>query len=466
MSAKTRRTRPFPLFNQKLCLITIESSKERCYQQKGSVIEMIQSMFSIPEPKPLADLLSLEGKTAIVTGGGRGLGKYVVRRFAEAGANVVFCARHADQVQAVAEEYAGFPGTLEPLAADISIASDRQRLVDAAVEKFGGIDILVNCAAIYPPGGSLSVTEETWDSMHDIDTKAAFFLSTAVAEKMIEQGRGGRIVNFLSTAFVNAAPMFSAYAIAKAGVWKMTQIMSKEFAPYGITVNAVSPGATLTEEKAAALASGNFVEAAKSFGMSVEGDMNEMLQKVQAVGGPGELLKNAIPMGRMGYPDDLACAVLYLASDMAAYVTGQNIVVSGAQADNSTVMPPSAGKVETKPETTKAPAAKADSSPSADPDPELQGLWKVQVDTPMGRQDVEIDAKVEGNVLTGTMLFMGKKLDIQDGVASKEGFSYGIHVKVMMRKMDATVSGTRDGDTLAGTVNNPIGSFAFTATRA
>lgn len=313
---------------------------------KGNVRLMMSSMFSIPENKPLDTLLSLQGKTAAVTGGGRGLGKQVVARLAEAGANVVFCARHEQQLSAVAEEYADLPGTLRPVTADVSKAADRDRLIKEAVDSFGGIDILVNCAAIYPPGNSLSVDEKTWDAMHDIDTKAPFFLSCAVARQMIEQGRGGRIINFLSTAQVNAAPMFSAYAIAKAGVWEMTRVMAKEFAPHRITVNAVTPGATLTEEKAQALATGNFAEAAKTFGVEVGADMQELMGKVKAMGGPAALMKQRIPMGRMGYPDDLACAVLFLASDMASYVTGQNLVVSGAQPDNSNVALPQMPKAD------------------------------------------------------------------------------------------------------------------------
>lgn len=147
---------------------------------------MTTPLFSIPEPTPFDQLLSLEGKTAIVTGGGRGLGKQVVRRFAQAGANVVFCARHADQLQAVTCEFANLPGTLISVTADVSEADDRQKIVDTAVGEFGGIDILVNCAAIYPPGNSLSVDEGTWDAMHAIDTKAPFFLTQAVANVMIE----------------------------------------------------------------------------------------------------------------------------------------------------------------------------------------------------------------------------------------------------------------------------------------
>jgi NAD(P)-dependent dehydrogenase (short-subunit alcohol dehydrogenase family) len=460
---------------------------------KGNVIPMTQSLFAIPEPKPFDQLLSLEGKTAIVTGGGRGLGKYVVMRFAQAGANVVFCARHTDQLQAVAEQLASLPGTLVPVTADVSVAEDRQKVIDTACKKFGGIDILVNCAAIYPPGDSFSVDEKTWDSMHDINTKAVFFMSTAAARVMVDQGRRGRIINFLSTAFKNAAPMFSAYAISKAGVWEMTRVMSKDFAQYGITVNAVTPGATLTEEKAAALASGNFADALQNK-LGVE--PSEMLERLKSMGGNvTEMLKQRMPMGRMGYPEDLANAVLYLASDMASYVTGQNIVVDGAQADNSTVSIPAAPSSGATPDADATSASAPDNAASStnaaanatfsasastpvaettgadavedsnEPDQGLAGHYAASVDTPMGKQEVELDLATDGTALTGTMVFMGKKLQIENGKATTVGFSYDIHIKMMMRKVDASVHGKRDGDTLSGTIDNPMGSFAFTAAR-
>jgi NAD(P)-dependent dehydrogenase (short-subunit alcohol dehydrogenase family) len=425
---------------------------------------MAQSLFTIPEPKPFDQLLSLKGKTAIVTGGSRGLGKYVVMRFAQAGADVVFCARHTDQLQTVADQFAELPVTLVPVTADVSVAEDRRRLIDTACERFGGIDILVNCAAIYPPGDSFSVDEETWDSMHDINTKGTFFMSTAAARVMVGQGRRGRIINFLSTAFVNAAPMFSAYAISKAGAWEITRVMSKDLARYGITVNAVTPGATLTEEKAAALASGNFAEALQE---KLDIEPSEMLDRLKSMGsGVGEMLKQRMPMGRMGYPEDLANAVLYLASDMASYVTGQNIVVDGAQADNSTVSIPAAPSANASAEVGEKNASEKDAAEHSDePDPGLTGRYATSVDTPMGKQEVELDLSTDGTALTGTMAFMGKKLQIENGRVTTAGFSYEIHVKVMMRKMDASVHGRRDCDTLVGAIDNPMGSFAFTAKR-
>ncbi len=428
-----------------------------CNSMKGRVITMAASLFSIPEPKPFDQLLSLKGKTAIVTGGGRGIGKQVVRRFAEAGANVVFCARHADQLDAVKREFEslGLPGALLPVTADVSSSADRLKLIDAAKAEFGGIDILVNCAAIYPPGPAMGVTEKVWDDMHDIDTKGAFFLSQSAAAEMISQGRGGRIINFLSTAFMNAAPAFAAYAIAKAGLWEATRVMSKELAPHRITVNAVTPGATLTEEKAAALASGNIPD---DLGVDVGEDLQEHLSHLAESGGVASMMKQMIPMGRPGLPDDLAKSVLFLASDMGEYVTGQNIETCGGQKDNSAIDLSGIG-AGAQPQSAAPEQAAVDPSDSTEPDSGLDGMYTATVNTPMGAQQIEIDLKTDGTALSGTMVFMGKKLDIQEGVATQAGFSYKIVVKAMLKKMEAKVHGTREGDAIKGAVQSPMGTF-------
>jgi NAD(P)-dependent dehydrogenase (short-subunit alcohol dehydrogenase family) len=428
---------------------------------------MGDNLFEIPKPKPLGELLSLEGRTAIVTGGGRGLGKQVVARLAEAGADVVLAARHADQLQAVCDEYAGLPGRLLPVSADVSRMGDIARLAKAAQGEFGGIDILVNCAAIYPPASTLETDEETFDAMVAIDLKGMYFLSQAAARVMVEQGRGGRIVNFLSTAFEDAAPMFSAYAVAKAGVWEATRVMAHELAAHRITVNAVTPGATLTEEKARALATG---DVSAALGMKVPDELAGMLKQAAESGAMKQMMKQRIPFGRMGYPDDLACAVLYLASDMASYVTGQNITVRGGQSDTGGASMPLPGMANMRMAAVEPGAG--DAAPAADPassdeaDPGLDGTWKATVETPMGKQDIELDLRTDGTALAGTMVFMGKRIDVLEGVATAAGFRYRIQVKAMLKKMEATVTGTRDGDAVRGTVESPMGAFPFEGARA
>lgn len=420
---------------------------------------MTSSLFTIPESKALSELLSLAGKTAVVTGGGRGLGKYVVKRFAEAGANVVIAARHADQIEAVAEEFANLPGRRVCVSADVGKIEDIENIVATAKKHFGRIDILVNCAGAYPAGSSLATNPQTFDLLWETNARGTYFMSQAAAKAMIEQGEGGRIINFLSTAFEDAAPMFSAYAVSKAGVWETTRVMAHELAPYRITVNAVTPGATLTEEKAASLATGNVSDA---LGMEVPEGFADMVASMAGEGGVQKMLSERIPMGRMGYPDDLACAVLYFASDMASYVTGQNITVRGGQPDTgSVVLPPIAASAK---------SASADDvinvESSDEPDQKLAGSYRATVDTPMGTQEVGFDLRTDGKALFGTMLFLGKKLEIEEGIATTAGFSYTIRVKVMLKKMEAHVSGTRSGDSIRGTIETPMGSFSFSGEKA
>lgn len=283
--------------------------------------------FSIPATQPADQLLRLHGRTAIVTGGSRGLGEAVVHRLAQAGADVVFTARHEEGLARVESDLAGSPGRVLGVRADVSDLEQSQALVHSTVDRFGGLDILVNNAAVFPPGPALQTDEQTWDHVLDTDTKGAFFLAQFAARAMIARGRGGRIVNFVSTAFINATPFFAVYAIAKAGLWEATRVLSAELAPHGITVNAVTPGATLTRERLEAMANGNLAGFAPARDAGDLGERPPALDTVQVLG----MLRRMAPMGRPGYPDDLATAVLFLASELAGYVTGQNLVVDGGQ---------------------------------------------------------------------------------------------------------------------------------------
>lgn len=252
--------------------------------------------------------------------------------------------------------------------------------------------------------------------------------------------------------------MFAAYAIAKAGLWETTRVLSTDLAPHRITVNAVTPGSTLTEEKAAALASGNVPDA---LDIQVTDDMKAFFTHVMETGGIAEMMKQRMPMGRMGYPDDLAKAVLFLASDMGAYVTGQNIVVSGAQAENNIVLPSTDGaQSHAKPATAPSPTES-----STEPDTGLDGTYSASVETPMGTQQIELDLHTAGTTLTGTMVFMGKRIDIQNGTATQSGFAYDITVKTMLKKMTAHIHGVRNGDAVEGAVESPMGTFAFKGKR-
>src|SRR5271170_1039980 len=204
---------------------------------------------SIPEPTPQADLLSLAGKCAIVTGGSRGLGEATVHRLAQAGAALVFTGRGAEALDCIEKELTASGANAVGVQADISSLADSQKVVDKAVAQFGRIDILVNNAALYTPSFAMDTTEELFDSVAGADLKGAFFLAQYAAKAMIDAGGGGRIINLLSTAALRPTGVLSAYSAAKLGLWSATQSMAKELAEHRILVNAVTPGATMTEER-------------------------------------------------------------------------------------------------------------------------------------------------------------------------------------------------------------------------
>jgi NAD(P)-dependent dehydrogenase (short-subunit alcohol dehydrogenase family) len=212
--------------------------------------------------------------------------------------------------------------------ADIGNLDDSQRVVDSAIERFGGVDILVNNAALYTPSFTLDTSEELFDSVVGADLKGAFFLAQYAAKAMIDAGGGGRIINLLSTdAFKPMGPL-AAYASAKAGLWAATQNLAKELAPHHILVNAITPGSTITEERLAMFRDGSFATDQVPAGAAAT---LERLQAGLDSGGFAQMLTTMMPLGRPGWPDEIAKAVLFLASDLGSYVNGANIVVDGAQ---------------------------------------------------------------------------------------------------------------------------------------
>jgi NAD(P)-dependent dehydrogenase (short-subunit alcohol dehydrogenase family) len=283
---------------------------------------------TIPKPTPFAQLLSLTGKNAIITGASRGLGEATVHRLAQAGANVLFTGRGADALRRVEEQITATGATAVGVQADIGSLGDSQRVVDSAIERFGSVHILVNNAALYTPSFTLDTSEELFDSVVGADLKGAFFLAQYAAKAMIDAGGGGRIINLLSTdAFKPMGPL-AAYASAKAGLWAATQNLAKELAPHHILVNAITPGSTITEERLAMFRDGSFATGQVPAGAAAT---LERLQAGLDSGGFAQMLTTMMPLGRPGWPDEIAKAVLFLASDLGSYVNGANIVVDGAQ---------------------------------------------------------------------------------------------------------------------------------------
>ena len=289
---------------------------------------MNTSLPTIPDPTPQDRLLSLDGKSAVVTGGSRGLGEATVHRLAAAGAAVVFTGRGEDGLRRVESDVTAAGAIALGVQADISSLKDSRRVIDLAVQRLGRVDILVNNAALYTPSFALDTTEELFDNVVGADLKGAFFLAQYAAQAMIDAGGGGRIINLLSVdAFKPMGPL-AVYAAAKAGLWAATQNLAKELAPHQILVNAVTPGSTITEERLAMFREGTFAtqqvpaEATKT---------RQMLQTAVESGGFAQMLTTMMPLGRPGWPDEIAKAVLFLASDLGSYVNGANIVVDGAQ---------------------------------------------------------------------------------------------------------------------------------------
>ena len=247
-------------------------------------------------------MMKFAGKTAVVTGGSRGLGRAVCLELAKGGANVVFC--YAGNEAAAKETTAACEALgAKALAVQCNVAKadEVKALMDAAVKEFGRIDILVNNAGITRDGLLMMMKEEDFDAVIAANLKGTFLCMKAVSRIMMKQ-RYGRIVNLSSVVGLRGNAGQVNYAASKAGVVGMTKSLAKELASRGVTVNAVAPGFIATDMTAA------MTDAAK------------------------EATLASIPLQRLGAPEDVAHAVAFLASDEAAYVTGQVLCVDGGMA--------------------------------------------------------------------------------------------------------------------------------------
>jgi len=242
-----------------------------------------------------------DGKVALVTGAGRGMGRAVAMRLGRAGALIVVAELNPEHGVEVAEEIRAAGGRAIAFSADVSRVDDVARLFADAVKACGTIDILVNNAGIGVAKPILEYTEEDWDRQMGVNVKGVFFCSQAAARLMIPR-RQGKIVNFASTsAFVSSSHPGIAYDTSKGAVRQMTVSMAAELAPHGINVNAVAPGTTATEMTKSSLS-------------TKEGLAWQLAR---------------IPMGRIGQPDDISAVVLFLCSPEATYITGHTLVADG-----------------------------------------------------------------------------------------------------------------------------------------
>ncbi|MBI4994676.1 SDR family oxidoreductase [Candidatus Peregrinibacteria bacterium] len=257
---------------------------------------------------PIENLLNLSGKTAIVTGSAMGIGFGIVSRLAQAGANVVIADVNADAASKAAQELEKQGFKTLAVAVDVSKEADVQKMVDEIVKKFGGIDILVNNAGIFPSMLVMQMSAKDFEKVISVNLEGVFLCTKKIAEQMIKQGRGGRIINITSIDALHPSTIGLAhYDASKHGVWGFTKNVALELAPHEIWVNAIAPGGIATPGVAAMQKAPAGI------------DMAKMLEAFLA----------KIPMHKMGEPDDIAKVALFLASDMSSYMTGSQIVVDG-----------------------------------------------------------------------------------------------------------------------------------------
>jgi NAD(P)-dependent dehydrogenase (short-subunit alcohol dehydrogenase family) len=242
----------------------------------------------------------LSGKVAIVTGGGRGIGRAIALGLANSGASVAVASRSQKEVDAVAEEIKKSGGKALAVVTDLTVNEQLENLVHAALKEFGKIDILVNNAARSFLRSLMDLREDGWDKVFNTNVRAVWLLSRLVARKMMEQ-KSGRIINITTVGAEKAELGMAAYGCSKAALKMLTRCMAREWAQFGIQVNAVGPGLTKTD-----------------FSKPIWSNP-EVAKHVSA----------AIPMGRLAEPEEIVGSVLFLASDAARFITGHSIYVDG-----------------------------------------------------------------------------------------------------------------------------------------
>jgi len=246
--------------------------------------------------------MSLTGKVAIVTGGNSGIGKAIALELAKQGAKVVInYVVHPEATAELEKQIAASGGQAVGVRADVSKVAELQVLVDSSVKAFGRVDILVNNAGVETRTSLLDTTEEQYDRVLSINLKSAFFASQIVSKQMIKQGGGGRIVNITSVHEDWPMPGNTAYCLSKGGMRMLTRTAGLELAPHNILIVGVGPGAVATPINTSTMQD------------------PALLKK----------LNDAIPLGRMARPEEIASVVAFLADDGASYMTATTVFADG-----------------------------------------------------------------------------------------------------------------------------------------
>lgn len=243
----------------------------------------------------------LTGKASIVTGAGRGIGKSMALGLAKAGSNVVLCSRTESELNEVAEEVKGYGRKALVIPCDVTKPEDIQHVIDQTVEEFGQIDVLINNAGMTKKVAAEDYSLEDWSKIINVNLTGVFLFAQAVGKQMIKQ-KAGKIINISSIASQTALTGSVAYCASKGGVNMITKVLAVEWAKYGIQVNGIAPA---------------FIETPL-----VQGVM-------EARKGIKEQIEGRTPLARLGKPEEIVGASVFLASDASSYLTGETIFIDG-----------------------------------------------------------------------------------------------------------------------------------------
>ncbi len=253
----------------------------------------------------------LQGKVALVTGGARGIGYAIAQRFVDEGAAVAVLALHQDSVAHAVDDIASHGGSAIAIAGDVTDENNMRMAVQRTVAAFGRLDVMVNNAATIAIGSLLDTTTYTWDRLIAVNLRGVFLGCREAARQMIAQRSGGRIINASSGAGRRGNALIGAYAASKFGVIGLTQSLAVELAPHAITVNAYCPGHVTSTP----------------MWQLIDRELSSLAG--QDVGSAKLAAEREAPLGRAARPEEIAAAVAFLASDEAAFITGESLLVDG-----------------------------------------------------------------------------------------------------------------------------------------